>query len=82
MIATVHDNRQLPLIDLTGMALAAGFKHRITYTKKTISYLRSPYSNCNDKIPLMMRAMFNNYQPNDYSYSADLCYDLCTQAYV
>jgi hypothetical protein len=82
MIGMVHDNTQLPLIDYAGMALAAGFKHRITYTKKTISYLRSPYTTCDDKIPPMMQAMFDHYQGAEYGYSEDICYDLCTQVYT
>lgn len=82
MIGIVHDNRQLPQIDRAGMALAAGFKHRITFTKKTIYYLPPPYSDCSDKIPTMMGSMFDNYQPNDYSYSAELCHELCPQVYM
>ena len=82
MIGMVHDNRQIPTIDSSGMALSVGFKHRITYTKKFISYLRSPYSTCDDRIPPMMQAMFDNYDNADYSYSEDICYELCTQVYV
>ncbi|CAF0778792.1 unnamed protein product [Adineta steineri] len=82
MIGMVHNNVQLPLIDSAGIALATGFKHRITYTKKTISYLRAPYSTCDDKIPSMMQAMFDNYQGAEYEYSEDICYELCTQVYV
>ncbi|CAF2515109.1 unnamed protein product [Rotaria sp. Silwood2] len=82
MIAMVHDNAQLPLIDSAGMALATGFKHRVTYTKKIISYLRSPYSTCNDEIPPMMQAMFDNYQDAEYAYSEDICYELCTVVFT
>ena len=70
------------MIDFSGMALAAGFKHRLTYKKKTIQYLRSPYSNCDDKIPRIMQAMFDNYESTDYGYSEDVCYDLCAQVYT
>ncbi|CAF4445168.1 unnamed protein product, partial [Rotaria magnacalcarata] len=66
MIAMLHDNAQLTMIDSAGMALATGFKDRITYTKKIISYLRSPYSTCVDKIPPMMQVMFDNYQSTEY----------------
>lgn len=82
MIAMVHDNRQLPLIDYSGLALSVGFKHRITYAKKTILYLRAPYTTCDDKIPPMMQAMFDHYQNADYEYSEDICYELCTQVYM
>ncbi|CAF4445417.1 unnamed protein product [Rotaria sp. Silwood2] len=73
MIAMVHDNPQLPLIDSAGMAVATGFKHRITYTKKIISYLRSPYSTCNDKILPVMLAMLDNYQGAKYGYQQCDC---------
>ncbi|CAF3328727.1 unnamed protein product [Rotaria socialis] len=82
MIAVLHDNAQLPMIDSAGMALATGFKHRITYTKKMISFLRSPYSTCDDKIPPMMQAMFDNYQGTEYGYTEDICYELCTQVFT
>jgi hypothetical protein len=82
MIAMVHDNTQLPVIDYAGMALSSGFKHRITYTKKMISYLRSPYTTCDDKIPPMMQAMCDNFHGAEYEYSEDICYELCTQVYT
>lgn len=82
MIALVHDNTQLPLIDYAGIALTSGFKHRITYTKKAISYLRPPYSTCDDKVPPMMQAMFDNYQHTEYGYSEDACYDICAQVFT
>ena len=82
MIGMVHDNVQIPMIDYAGMALATGFKHRLTYTKKTITYLRAPFSTCDDQIPAMMQAMFDNYQGAEYEYSEDICYELCTQVYT
>ena len=82
IIAMVHDNAQLPWIDYAGIALTTGFKHRITYTKRSISYLRSPYTTCNDKIPPIMRAMFDRYESADYEYSEDTCYELCTQVFT
>ncbi|CAF2785721.1 unnamed protein product [Rotaria sp. Silwood2] len=82
MIAMVHDNPQLPLIDSAGMALATEFKHRITYTKKIISYLRSPYSTCNDKILPVMLAMLDNYQGAKYGYSEDMLRIMHSTAHV
>ncbi|CAF4665308.1 unnamed protein product [Rotaria sp. Silwood2] len=82
MIGMVHDNTQFPMIEFAGRALATGFKHRMTYAKKTISYLRAPYTACNDEIPPIMQAMFNNYPDVEYVYSEDICYDLCTQVYT
>ncbi len=81
-MAMVHDNTQLPLIQRGGMALAPGFKHRLTYTKKTIFSLPPPYSQCTEEIPLAMQAMFNNYGGAQYAYSEDICQIICEQAYT
>ena len=83
MIAMVHDNTQLPLIDYSGMALAAGFKHRITYTKRTVFHiylLLIPH--VSDKIPPIMQAMFDTFHGAQYEYSEDVCYELCEQVYT
>ncbi|CAF3599659.1 unnamed protein product [Rotaria socialis] len=82
MIAMVHDNGQFPMIEFAGRALVTGFKHRMTFSKKSIFYLSAPYSTCNDEIPLIMQTMFDNYPNVEYSYSEDLCYDLCTEVYT
>ncbi|CAF1214683.1 unnamed protein product [Rotaria sordida] len=82
MIGMVHDNTQFPMIKFAGRALVTGFKHRMTYAKKTIFYLRAPYSTCNDETPPIMQAMFNSYPDVEYVYSEDVCYDLCTEVYT
>ncbi|CAF4932388.1 unnamed protein product [Rotaria sp. Silwood1] len=82
MIGMVHDNTQFPMIEFAGRALVTGFKHRMTYAKKTIFYLRAPYTTCNDEIPPTMQAMFDSYPDVEYVYSEDLCYDLCTEVYT
>ncbi|CAF0838235.1 unnamed protein product [Rotaria sordida] len=82
MMAMVHDNKQLPLIERRGMALAPGFQHRLAYTKRNIFFLSSPYSTCTNNIPPVMKFMFEKYVGADYAYSEDLCYILCAQAYI
>lgn len=82
MIGLVHDNTELPLIEKAGMTLAPGFKHRLTFTKKKVNSLPSPYSTCTNEIPLAMKMMFDQYGGADYSYSEDLCYILCAQEYL
>jgi len=82
MMAMVHDNTQLPTIERAGMTLAPGFKHRLTYTKKSVYSLSSPYSTCTNDIPLSMKSMFDNYDGADYAYSEDICYIICQQTYV
>ena len=82
MSVMVHDNTQLPLIDVAGMQMGTDLQYRLTYTKKTVTSLPSPYSTCTSQIPLAMSAMFDNYKGADYAYSEDICYLLCEQAYT
>jgi hypothetical protein len=78
----IHDNTELPEIDIAGIELAPGRKHKLGYQKKAAYFLSSPYTDCTEKIPLVMQAMFNRYEGADYAYSQGICYTLCTQAYM
>ena len=78
----IHDNTQLPLIDVAGILLEPGRKHKLGYKKKQYKFLPSPYTDCTTKIPLAMQAMFDQYEGADYAYSQGVCYTLCTQAYM
>lgn len=82
MVAMIHDNTELPLIELAGIQLSPGKRHKLSYKKRIHQSLPSPYSDCTTKIPLNMQAMFNGYEGADYAYSQVLCYSLCVQAYV
>jgi hypothetical protein len=82
MVAMIHDNTELPLIDVAGIRLTPGRRHKLGYTKKTTYFLPSPYSDCTNDIPPVMQAMFNRYQGADYAYSQGVCYTLCEQAYM
>ena len=78
----IHDNTQFPQIDIAGMNLAPGFKHQLNYRKKANYFLSAPYTDCTDKIPLAMKAMFDRYEGAHYSYSQSACFTLCAQAYM
>ena len=82
MVAMVHDNIELPLIDIAGIELAPGQKHKLSYKKKTSYFLPSPYTDCTSKIPSAMKAMFNQYVGADFAYSQDVCYLICKQTYM
>lgn len=82
MVTMIHDNTELPLIDIAGIDLATGRKHKLNYKKRHNQFLPPPYSKCTTKISPEMYAMFNNYGGADYVYSQDVCYILCTQAYM
>lgn len=78
----LHDNRQLPLIEVAGTAIGPGRKHRLTFTRKRTEFLSAPYSDCTNEIPLGMQAMFNRFEDADYSYSQLICFTNCIQAYT
>jgi len=82
MVAMIHDNTELPFIDLAGIILGTGKRHKLNYKKRIHQLLPPPYSECTNKIPLVMHAMFDRYQGADYAYSQVLCHTLCTQVYV
>jgi hypothetical protein len=82
VVALVHDNTQLPLIEQAGIELAPGRRHKLGYGKKTTYFLRSPYTTCTDNVSFSMKAMFENYNNADYGYSETLCYQLCGQVYA
>jgi hypothetical protein len=78
----IHDNTELPRVDIVSMELAPGRKHKLSYRKKTTYYLPPPYTECTNDISLAMHAMFDRYEGADYTYSQDICYILCTQTYM
>ncbi|CAF3341058.1 unnamed protein product [Rotaria socialis] len=82
MVTMIHDNTQLPLINVAGILLTPGRKHKLGYKKKQYTFLPSPYTYCTTNIPRPMRAMFDQYEGADYAYSQGVCYTLCTQAYI
>lgn len=82
MVVMIHDNTQLPQVDIASMELAPGRKHKLNYKKRATYFLTSPYTECTNEIPLVMKAMFRRYEGADYAYSQALCYTLCAQAYM
>ncbi|CAF0858103.1 unnamed protein product [Adineta ricciae] len=82
IVIMVHDNDQLPLIDIEGIQLASGGRHKLSYKKRTNQLLPAPYSECTDKISLPMQALFDRYGDADYSYSQTICYSICTQTFI
>ena len=82
MIAMIHDSTELPLVEIAGLELIPGRKHRLTYKKRTNYFLPAPYTDCTDKVTPEMQAMFDQYGGADYAYSQGVCYILCGQAYA
>ena len=82
ILALVHDNTQLPLIGQSGVELAPGHRHKLTYKKKRVNFLSSPYTQCTRKLSTPMEAMLKNYDGADYNYSQSICYNICHQTYM
>jgi hypothetical protein len=82
LVAMIHDNTELPQIDIAGIMLAPGRKHKLGYKNKATYFLPSPYTDCTKKISLVMQSMFSQYEGADYAYSQTVCHILCTQAYM
>ena len=82
MVAMIHDNTEIPVIETAGVQLVPGRLHKLSYRKRASYLLPAPYSDCSDKIPRTMQAMLDRYAGADYAYSQDVCYTMCTQAYV
>ncbi|UJR19889.1 hypothetical protein I4U23_023022 [Adineta vaga] len=82
LIALIHDNTQLPLIESAGIELAPGQKHRLSYKEKKIMLLPAPYSDCADNMSIAMKTTMANYNGADYGYSDIVCYELCQQNYI
>lgn len=82
IVGLVHDNTELPLIESAGIELAPGLKHKLGYRKTTAYFAPAPFTTCTDKVPILMEAMFSNYEGADYGYSETLCYQICGQVYA
>ena len=81
-MAVVHDNSEMPQIDLAAMGLGPGKKHVLTFRKKTNYFLPPPYTACTNEIPIALQLIYNRFDGVDYQYSNFLCYITCIQSYT
>ncbi|CAF2514377.1 unnamed protein product [Rotaria sp. Silwood2] len=82
ILALVHDNRQVPTIETSGVELGPGRRHKISYRRKKTTFLSSPYSDCTNEISNSLNAILKNYDPADYNYSQTICFQVCQQIFV
>ncbi|CAF1172232.1 unnamed protein product [Didymodactylos carnosus] len=82
LVSMLHDNVQVPQIEIEGKALEPGRKHLLTYTKRQVTFLPAPYTSCTQAISPQMEAVFASYNGAEYEYSQQLCYTLCLQAFT
>ena len=82
IVGLVHDNIDIPIVDVYGLNLIPGRKHKLAYRKKTNNFLPPPYTSCTNKIPLSIRTVLINYPNADYGYSQYLCFRANLQVYT
>ena len=78
----IHNNSELPLIDVGGILLGPGKRHKLAFKKRVHELLPSPYTQCTEQIPAVMKTMFSRFNGADYRYSQVICNNLCVQTYV
>jgi len=82
MVGMIHDNTQLPLVDIAGLHFGTGQKHKLCFKTKMNFILPAPYSTCTDQVTFAMQTLFNHYDKADYAYSQLLCFAICIQTYT
>lgn len=82
IVSFVHDNGQIPEIELSAMGLGTGQKHTLVFTKKVSYFLSEPYTNCSGELRADHQRMIEYFTDADYEYSQFLCYTLCAQSYM
>ena len=82
MVALVHDNIQVPLIEADGIYLRPGRKHKLGYKKKTTFFLPAPFTKCTSTVSPLMQKLFSNFGDADYGYSSTICFIQCRQTFV
>ncbi|CAF1045286.1 unnamed protein product [Adineta steineri] len=82
IVTMVHDNTQLPLIERVGIQMVPGRKHKLEYSKKTNSFLPSPYTTCSKIVTPGMQAMFDQFSGAKYDYGLEICFIVAMQTYT
>ncbi|UJR23144.1 hypothetical protein I4U23_026163 [Adineta vaga] len=82
LVAMLHDNNQLPLVESVGMQFIPGRKHKMGYSKTRSTFLPSPYTACSSQSTPGMEAMFAQFSEAKYDYGEDLCFYVAIQTYI
>ncbi|CAF1501175.1 unnamed protein product [Didymodactylos carnosus] len=83
MVSMLHDNEQIPQIEIDGIGFAPNRKHTSQFSKETTSFLSAPYTNCTEIILADMKTMLGAYYSGtQYQYSRQVCLNLCEQTYI
>ena len=82
VVMAVHENQQMPFMSHVGYYLRPGQMHRVTYTIKNQYRLGEAYSQCENNMPLSVKAIFDQFSSTDYKYDHMVCNFACIQSYV
>ena len=82
MVVLVHDNMAVPLMELFGLNLIPGRKHKLSYRKTATYFLPAPYTICTNTARQSTKAISANYPGADYRYSQMLCFRMSVQSYT
>lgn len=78
----VHDNNEVPLVDLFGFELKPGEKYKLSFRKEASYFLSAPFTKCVNEPPLSMEPVLMNYPQANYEYSQSLCYRYVIQIFM
>lgn len=78
----VHDNNEVPLVDLLGFELKSGEKYKLSFRKEASYFLPAPFTKCVNEPPLSMEPVLMNYPQANYEYSQSLCYRYVIQIFM
>ena len=80
-MVSIHDNREMPIMDTRGVLIGGGRIHRLSYSKKMHHSLGPPYSSCTDDTSPMLQAAFDKISDIDYAHGeyiwSIVCHQLC-----
>ncbi|CAF2079938.1 unnamed protein product [Rotaria magnacalcarata] len=82
IVALVHDNSEVPNVEMESVFLAPGRHHKLGYKKVMSTFLSSPYTTCTDTVGPGLQILLNEYNGADYAYSQYHCFTACIQAYT
>ncbi|CAF1186999.1 unnamed protein product [Rotaria magnacalcarata] len=82
IVALVHDNSEVPNVEMEAVFLSPGRHHRLGFKKKKSLFLASPYTTCTETISPGLQIVYDAYNATDYAYSQYYCFNACIQEYI
>lgn len=73
----MHDNKLMPVIQAPRYYLMPSCKHRLALTAQKQDRLGDRYQKCEDKGPLGLQLVFEQFGTGDYIYDQVNCFQMC-----